>query len=327
MVAPMGDAPTDFLHARPARFIPGELRGGLVDTERSARYRWAAELMAGRRVLNVGCGVGEGSAILMDAGAREVVGVDAAPAVVEAAQAAARPGLRFEHCDLRQLPYPDASFDAVVWFDPGEGSDAVLDELARVLSAEGVIATLLPGAGADEFEAAVARHWPHVRLLDQRNWLASSVTAEPLEQVQVRGEPGAEGHTVALASASELPPSGAPVAAVTGLADLRSWLDYSDEQQRALDEQRLHLQQLNTMERERAELRARLIEAEAQGARALQLEVELGDALEETSRERDDLRRRLETSEQILRDVMGSPSWKLTKPLRSMKNGLRSRLD
>ena len=37
--------------------------------EHSARYRFAAQRAAGKRVLDVGCGVGSGSALLAEAGA------------------------------------------------------------------------------------------------------------------------------------------------------------------------------------------------------------------------------------------------------------------
>ena len=49
---------------------------------RLARYLYAADLVAGKRVLDLGCAEGEGAALLLDRGAQSVVGLDLdAPAV------------------------------------------------------------------------------------------------------------------------------------------------------------------------------------------------------------------------------------------------------
>ncbi len=132
----MADDLAEYVEGTPAGVAPGQVRGHLVEAERLARYWWAAGLMAGRRVLDLGCGLGDGSAILLEGGAAEVVGVDAAAALVETAQVAERPGLRFERADAGSLPYPDASSKA--WSASTSASagpsDAVLADLARVLT-------------------------------------------------------------------------------------------------------------------------------------------------------------------------------------------------
>ena len=133
-------------------------------------------------------------------------------------------------------------------------------------------------AASQELAAVLGPHWPHVRMLQQHNWIGSGVIedaepAESLQQVRVQGltggEPGDELHALALAGASELPEPGAPVAAFTGLLEVRRLLERFDEQQRALDEQRMRAREHTTIESERAQLRARLIDAEAQVARVV----------------------------------------------------------
>lgn len=68
------------------------------------------------RVLDVACGTGNLAIPAARTGAR-VTGIDIAPNLVEQAQAWARTeglAIRFEEGNVEQMPYPDASFDAVV---------------------------------------------------------------------------------------------------------------------------------------------------------------------------------------------------------------------
>src|ERR1019366_9069332 len=100
---------------------------------------------AGTRVLDVACGTGNLAIPLARQGCI-VTGVDIAPnLLVQARERAASEGLTviFDEGDAEQLPYPDASFDAVVtmfgaMFAPRP--DLVASELARVLKPGGVLA-------------------------------------------------------------------------------------------------------------------------------------------------------------------------------------------
>src|SRR5438552_9532620 len=82
------------------------------------RYLWAAQLMRGKRVLDLGCGEGFGSSILADA-ASAVVGVDVDAATVEHARLNwSSATVSFElgsALDLSALA--DGSFGAVVAFE------------------------------------------------------------------------------------------------------------------------------------------------------------------------------------------------------------------
>ena len=218
----------------------------------------------------------------------------------------------------------------MVWFEPGEGGDgdAVLAELARVLTAEGVIATLRPGAGADEFEP------PSRQALAPREAASSAQlarverrTAEPLEQVQVRGEPRrrARGTRVALASASELPPTRArrwrrsrasPTCAAGSSTRTSSNVPSMSSACRSSE--------LATMERERAELRARLIEAEARVARALQSRWSSRSAGDEPGAGRPPAAARDERADPPRRD--GVAELEAHQAVEKLKHGLRSRL-
>lgn len=130
------------------RFVPG-IEGEIV-YEHVHRYAFALRHAAGRRVLDVACGEGYGSAILAGA-ARDVVGVDVdGPTVAHARERyAAHRNLSFVEGSAAALPLPDASVDLVVSFETIEHLDAadqplMLAEIARVLVPDGLLVLSAP---------------------------------------------------------------------------------------------------------------------------------------------------------------------------------------
>jgi SAM-dependent methyltransferase len=91
-----------------------------VFVEHLARYEFAVRFASDRRVLDVACGSGYGSSRLLKAGAREVVGVDAAADVVEyATNRYGRDGIRFLTGDAHDPPVT-GPFDLIVSFETVE---------------------------------------------------------------------------------------------------------------------------------------------------------------------------------------------------------------
>lgn len=99
----------------------------------------AAGAAPGRRVLDLCCGQGSGSAALVAAGA-DVVGLDFSPAMLEHARAAV-PEAQFVEGDAQDLPFADASFDAAIC---GFGLMHVPDQQRALAEVRRV---LRPGAG------------------------------------------------------------------------------------------------------------------------------------------------------------------------------------
>lgn len=128
------------------RFIPETMGGQLIEAEHVVRYALAAQVASGRRVLDAGCGVGWGSAVLLAAGAAGVAGLDLSEAaIIDARQR--MPGAVFVQGDLARLPWDDGAFDLVVCFEALEHvveQEQTLDELVRVLAPEGLLAVSSP---------------------------------------------------------------------------------------------------------------------------------------------------------------------------------------
>jgi ubiquinone/menaquinone biosynthesis C-methylase UbiE len=106
--------------------------------ERQTELVWRLlELEPGAEVLDVACGHGRIANRLAERGAR-VTGLDADAYFLAKAREAGS-GAEFVEGDMRSLPSPDASFDAVLlWFTSlgyfdDDGNRAVLRELRRVL--------------------------------------------------------------------------------------------------------------------------------------------------------------------------------------------------
>jgi 2-polyprenyl-3-methyl-5-hydroxy-6-metoxy-1,4-benzoquinol methylase len=149
-------------------------------------YEWIARRVAGRRVVDLACGEGYGSAVLASTGdAASVVGIDANPDAFEHARLRyVRENLRFERDMIETFDEP---CDALVFLQTVEhvqDPDRVLERFKAVLGRDGVayvstpnVLTLAP-AGAErsgnpwhvyeyrpaEFEALCSGHFGSVEL-------------------------------------------------------------------------------------------------------------------------------------------------------------------
>ena len=116
------------------RMVPDEAHAR-VFWEHIERYRFAKEFVRGKRVLDIACGEGYGSAALVKAGAASVIGVDISPEICQHARD--KYGLDARMGDAQAIPLQDRSIDLVVSFETIEhvdSPDMFIAECARVLS-------------------------------------------------------------------------------------------------------------------------------------------------------------------------------------------------
>jgi SAM-dependent methyltransferase len=169
------------------RVIPGQVNDDLWG-EHVARYALATRLAVGRRVLDLGCGTGYGTADLARV-ASSALGVDLA---AEAIDYAGRhfPSARFLQCSASAVPFPSGSFDLVTAFEVIEHLQdwrSLLAEAQRVLEPDGLLIVSTPNkryyaearakSGPNpfhehefefaEFRTALGEFFPHVQILFQ----------------------------------------------------------------------------------------------------------------------------------------------------------------
>jgi ubiquinone/menaquinone biosynthesis C-methylase UbiE len=251
----------------PERFDPATMQGELLESEHLARYRWAAHLADGRRVLDAGCGTAYGAKLLAEAGAMEVVGIDLAPEVLDSVRAQMPSNVVLDVGDVTSLGYDDDRFDLVVCFEVIEHLEErgrALDEFRRVLSAGGVLALSSPNRDVyppgnphhvheytpAELEHELSLRFAHTRLERQHTWITSGVLddarfgrrddeelgADVRVRKLARDEPGAELYTVAIAGQQELPETPGVLELATPV-ELRKWDRLWHEQTRAIEQQ------------------------------------------------------------------------------------------
>ena len=120
------------------------------------RYEWASSFVKGLKVLDNGCAAGCGTRYLASNGADTVVGVDYSwNAIEEARRRYQVNSLWFVNADSLQLPFKNASFDAVVSFDvlehiSEEKQEKFVFEIARILKLNGIAIIGTPNAEGDE---------------------------------------------------------------------------------------------------------------------------------------------------------------------------------
>ena len=314
------------------RYVPGDEPDTLVAAEHWSRYRLASRLAKGARVLDAGCGVGYGSALLAGSGATDVLGLDLSEAAVKEAQRTAPANARFREADLRAIPEPDDSFDLIACFEVIEHleeQEAVLDELTRVLAPGGILLVSSPNRDVylagnphhvreltpDELLEMLQPRFENVRLLRQQAWTASAITDDEAfraedpyaavagaEVAKVEGEaPGRETFTLALATNGPLPETGAEVV-LARATDLHAYMEA-----------------IKALEARVSEAEATAVSASDERRAAIDERDLARREVEASELSIAELQRNLDRANAAITDITGSLSWRLTAPLRRLR--------
>ncbi len=168
-MAPVVPVETDILTARTkATWTAGDF-GKIAKAYEpgAAEFITRLNLRSGERILDVACGTGNLAIPAARTGA-QVTGIDIAPNLLEQAQAWARSeglSVRFEEGDAEQMPYANASFDAIVtmfgaMFAPRPENTAT--ELVRVCRTGGriVMANWTPDGFIGQMFKIMGKHVP-----------------------------------------------------------------------------------------------------------------------------------------------------------------------
>ncbi|HEY5494377.1 MAG TPA: class I SAM-dependent methyltransferase [Candidatus Anoxymicrobiaceae bacterium] len=178
------------------RTLPGIDRENYWFQRHLVSYRHVLGALAGKSVIDVGCGEGYGPAML-GSSASKVLGVDIAPEVIEHARFTYGTGaVTFAVMDVNHLAVEDSSFDAAVSFQVVEHLADVsgyFAEIARLLQVGGTAylttpnrLTISPGCDKpinpfhlreytpEEFASALEPHFRDIRIegLFHAGWLA-----------------------------------------------------------------------------------------------------------------------------------------------------------
>jgi len=223
--------------------LPADQGAMLGRIERRARYQWAAGLAGRRDVLDLGCGEGEGAALLHAAGASNVVAVERSAEAIDRARSALGAVIDFAVGEPLALTLETDRFDLVTCFGPLETTsepETLLDEIRRVLRPDGaLVASLQPtfartgsgGERASELRPMIEDRFAEVHPIAQ-DGSVTSVIGSPEADYTMKGRlSGVASAVVAGPGALTIP---GPLTTTDEPADLEKLLEAaSDWEERA----------------------------------------------------------------------------------------------
>ncbi len=229
------------------RFIPG-LCDEELTSEHINRYRFAAAMVKGRRVLDIACGSGYGSMILRET-AESVVGIDISKEAIDYCRATYHAdSLRYCEGSVDHIPLENGSVDAVVSFETLEHVSEktqrlFMKEVQRVLAPGGMLIISTPNKGIYDqrgendfhvhelepqaFSQLLMRHFKHVAVYGQMSEICNIIVTGSAKNSLVSEGPSVDSCEYLLAVCSDDVLPDAPRTALLRLDDplrkLRAW--------------------------------------------------------------------------------------------------------
>lgn len=177
------------------RFVPG-IEDKNLAIEHTQRYMSVSRLVSGKKVLDIACGEGYGSAILADY-AFEVIGIDIDEGTIKRAdEKYKKDNLRYKIGNIVDIPEENNSIDVIVSFETIEHvspkqQEQFLAECRRVLKKDGILIISTPNKEVysdrynyfneyhihefyhDEFINFIRQQFAHVKMYNQAFQVAS----------------------------------------------------------------------------------------------------------------------------------------------------------
>jgi ubiquinone/menaquinone biosynthesis C-methylase UbiE len=331
------------------RYVP-QLTGE-IQLEHVHRYLLAREYAKDKDVLDIACGEGFGSAILAKT-ARSVVGVDiAVEAVKHAAIRYRLDNVQFRQGSCAEIPLDNNSVDLVVSFETIEHLDehkAMMAEFKRVLRPEGVLIisspdkkeySILPNYRnpfhvkelfKEEFEDLIRAYFKNLALLSQRIVYGSGILPEagafPVIDYDIKDSSRSHRglarprYFIAVASDQALPilSGGLLEQTIQESEIVKSWSEVTtqlEDKARQLEEQ-LHSQSSQSADKVR-QLEEQLDSQSSQSA----------DKVRQLEQQVEHLNLTLRKARRLCHSMSTSLSWRLTWPLRVLRDAVSRTLN
>src|SRR5574344_743539 len=168
------------------RFMPQNTDGGVTALEHLHRYMWARQFVENKKVLDIACGEGYGSAILAEK-AKTVCGVDICGECVANARKK-YPYIEFIEADIANFVNHNDNFDVIVCFETLEHlelkkQETALQNLQNLLSDDGILIISTPNTASplyiknnkfhkkefskNEFEIFLLKYFENVKIVNQ----------------------------------------------------------------------------------------------------------------------------------------------------------------
>ncbi len=127
------------------RVVPGVAPNELFQ-EHITKYEWVSKYVNGKTVLDIACGTGYGSSLLLFRGAKRIYGGDISEEAIKFAKEHYR-NIDFRVMNAEQLPFEDNFFDVIVSLETLEhlsNPEKFVGEAKRLLKTGGVLIISTP---------------------------------------------------------------------------------------------------------------------------------------------------------------------------------------
>lgn len=182
------------------RLVLEEKRGDIITLEHLVRYDFASQIVKGKRVLDIACGTGYGSAILSTSGAAKVIGIDISAEAIKYCHKkyGERNSLSFLEGSVANIPLEDNSVDVIISFETVEHVDlrtqrTFAKESKRVLKNDGVLLISTPNPKKSnknnkyhirelnirDIDSLFSNCFKYIDYYSQMNALSSFISKEP----------------------------------------------------------------------------------------------------------------------------------------------------